>query len=97
MSETNLLVAVIESLPVKKIHPLHKAMLEECCEKVESGDNENVDEKTKILAVELAFLTCESVIKGTIKGLAKGFDADKVNLDYRGQTFEIEKGSHFWG
>ena len=95
MENKDLLTAVIESLPIKGIHPLHMAVLEECCEHIEKSEIDSTDRKAQILAVQTSFLASEAVLKGAIKGLVRASNDAVINLNYRGRTFKIEEGSYF--
>ena len=95
MTPTELYQKVLENLSFPEIHPLHKAMLEECCENALEYKQNITDVDTLVYAVKLAFLTCETTLKATLKATANNFDADKITLDYRGQTFSVLKDSSF--
>lgn len=80
-----------KNLDIGQIHPLHKAILEECCENALNNPQKITDEKTLKYAVHVAFLSSLSTLVGTLKG---GLElADTVNLNYRSKTYEITKGS----
>ena len=92
MTESELYKNVIGHLNLKEIHPLHKAIFEECCENA-LANKENINElQTLVFAVQVSFLTCLSALKGTF--VASFEYADNVTLNYRGQTFEIPKNSN---
>lgn len=94
ISPTELYNAVIEKLPIPEIHPLHKAMMEECCENAISNNSEK-DLETLIPIVHLAMLSCDSLLKGLLRGSLESTDADFVQLNYRNQTFSIPRNSSF--
>ena len=96
MENKRLYDAVINKLSISEIHPLHRAIFEECCEHVENSDIDPNDEHTRMLAVQSAFSICESALKGTIKGVAECVKGESVNLNYRGETFVIKKGTYFF-
>jgi hypothetical protein len=95
MTTTELYQAVINSLPIKEIHPLHKAIMEECCENAINNPQKITDVNTLIMAVQVSFLTCDSTVKGALEGGLKVANADQVILNYRGQQFIITKDSPF--
>lgn len=94
ITPTELFNAVIEKLPIPEIHPLHKAMMEECCENAINSNAEK-DLETLIPIVHLAMLSCDSLLKGLLKGSLESTDADFVKLNYRNQTFTIPRDSPF--
>jgi hypothetical protein len=80
-----------KNLDIEQIHPLHKAILEECCENALNNPQKITDEKTLKYAVHVAFLTSLSTLVGTLKsGLEM---ADTINLNYRNNSYEITKDS----
>lgn len=93
MTADELYKMVIEQLPIKEIHPLHKAILEECCENALNNPQNVTDTGTLIYAVQVAFLTCTSTLKGTLAASLELAAADQVTLNYRNQTFIILKNS----
>ncbi|MFT6921794.1 MAG: hypothetical protein ACJA1C_000791 [Crocinitomicaceae bacterium] len=95
MIEENLLEAVIQSIPLKEIHPLHMAMLEECCEKVIEAADESMKENSQQLinCVNATFLTSNGVLKSTLKAALDAAGTDDVNLNYRGEEFVINRES----
>ena len=93
MTADGLYKMVIEQLPIKEIHPLHKAILEECCENALNNPQNVTDTGTLIYAVQVAFLTCTSTLKGTLAASLELAAADQVTLNYRNQTFIILKNS----
>ena len=58
MEKNKLYNVVIDRLPISEIHPLHRAILNECCEHVEESDIDSSDEETMVSAVHLAFKIC---------------------------------------
>lgn len=94
MTTTELYQSVIKNLSSTQIHPLHKAILEECCENAVENNNQ-LDSETLIYAVGLAFLTCDSTLKATMKAALKSNNADGITINYRNQTFDISKNSAF--
>jgi len=93
MTKEELYEQVIKDLPIKEIHPLHKAMMEECCEIAMKNPDNLKDLAALILSVRMAFVTSNSVLKGTLQGSLKSFDANRVTLNYRNQTFIILENS----
>ena len=82
-----------DKIPLENIHPLHKAMLEECCENALNNPEKIESKETLKYAVQIAFYTCIETLRGTLKG---GLEfADTVNLNYRNQSFTITKDSPF--
>lgn len=93
MTADELYKMVVGQLPVEQLHPLHKAMMEECCENALNNPQNVIDPDTLIFAVQVAFLTCNSTLKGTLTASLKLANADQVTLNYRNQTFIIPKNS----
>jgi hypothetical protein len=73
------------------ISPLHKAMIEECCERGLEAANDSVEEKELILSVQIGFVTADKALKGLVEGLQKDQNADTCTINYRGQSFVIDK------
>lgn len=97
MTPEELYEKVSVEISIKDIHPLHKAMLEECCENVIKADkNNNFDDKTLINSVGISFIECEKVLKSLIKGAFESLDGkNEVNLTYRNENFKFSKDSYF--
>ena len=93
MTAEDLYQEVIDNLQIKAIHPLHKAMLEECCE--HAINNNITDKETLRNAAMIAFMTTNSTLQGTLKAGLKM--ADNVTLNYRGQSFTIDANSKLLG
>lgn len=93
MTAEELYKEVIESLKVKTIHPLHKAILEECCEHAIS--NNITDNEMLRNAAMIAFMTTNTTLQGTLKAGLKM--ADNITLNYRGQSFTIDIDSKLLG
>lgn len=93
MTTEELYKTVVEQLPIKELDPLHKAMMEECCENAINNPQQVTDKDTLVLAAQVAFLTCNSTLKGTLTASLQLADADQVTLNYREQTFIIPKNS----
>jgi len=74
---------------------MQKAMMEECCETAIKSNPEITDLDVLENAVQIAFITCGSTLKATLRGLLESADADKVNLNYRNQSFSFSKDSSF--
>lgn len=77
-----LLETVLEKLPVKTIHPIHKAMLEEACEHVlkQKDEYESIEEMER--AVHLSFNVLNPLFQSTITAMLE--KADTVEINYRG-------------
>ncbi|WP_291132412.1 hypothetical protein [Flavobacterium sp. UBA7682] len=86
--------AVVQKLSFPQIHPLHKAILEECCENALEKSTEK-DIESLISLVQLIFMSCESTLRGMIKGTFEAGNPETVTLNYRNQTFIIDKTSGF--
>jgi hypothetical protein len=84
---------VITKLPIKELHPIHKALMEECCENALANPNNITDPDTLVFAVQVAFLTCDSTLKELLSTSLKSTDASQVTLNYRNQTFIIPENS----
>ena len=95
MTETELFGKVLDHLKIKELHPLHKALIEECCENAINNKQNVTDLETLIYSVEVAFLTSNSLLKGTLKGALLGANANQITLNYRDQTFIILENSEF--
>lgn len=93
MTTEELYQKVMAELPIKEIHPLHKAMMEECCETALKTPENLKDSDALINGVRIAFITCNSMLKGTLQASLKSFDANQVTLNYRNQTFIIPDNS----
>lgn len=91
MTEEELYQSVVGSLGLNQIHPLHKAIFEECCERALENKQNVKDIETLKFAVQVSFITCLSALKGTISASLEF--ADNVTFNYRGQTFDIPKNS----
>jgi len=91
MTQDELYQSVIGSLGLNEIHPLHKAIIEECCESALENKQNVEDIETLKFAVQVSFITCLSALKGTISASLEF--ADNVTLNYRGQKFNIPKNS----
>lgn len=92
MTPEELYTKVLADFHIEKIHPLHQAMMEECCEQV-INNPEKLDEENMASAVKIAFYTSNETLRGTLRGALEAADADEINLNYRGQSFEIGKDS----
>lgn len=93
MTADKLYEKVLEKLPIKEIHPLHKAIMEECCENALNNPQNVTDTDILVYAVQVAFLTCNSTLKGTLAASLELADVAQVTLNYRNQTFVIPKNS----
>ena len=91
MTSNELYNSVIEQLKIHNMHPLHKAMLDECCENALQNKQGITEKDTLMFAVQVGFVSANALLQGTLKAaLAIG---DQVTLNYRGQTFIIPKDS----
>jgi hypothetical protein len=96
MTKIELYERVIKEIGVEKIHPLHEAMLEECCENIIKADTDNnFDDKTLITSVQLSFIECDKILRETFKATLESLNGDIINLNYRDQNFKISKDSPF--
>lgn len=93
MTAEELYEEAVGHLPIKELHPLHKAMMEECCENALNNPQNVTDKETLVYAVQVAFLTCNSTLKGTISGSFEATKANQVTFNYRNQSFIIPKNS----
>ena len=82
-----------ELKPDLKLHALHKAMLMECCENVMQPHNtEKHSYEILMISALQAFEVSNSLMKGMIAGMIPEF-ADTITLNYRGDTFILDKDS----
>jgi len=93
MDSQKLYELTLDKISIENIHPLHKAVLEECCENAINNEQGVKDENTLQYAVQVAFVTCLSTLKGTLNSSLEVANADQVTLNYRGQSFVIPKDS----
>jgi hypothetical protein len=93
MQQEDLYQRVLSDLNIENIHPLHKAILEECCENALNSKNANEELSTLLLAVQVAFITANSALKGLIIGSLKANQAEQATLNYRNQEFIIKSDS----
>ncbi|MEC3876682.1 hypothetical protein [Chryseobacterium salviniae] len=92
MTPKELYEIVVSDFPIN-IHPLHKAIMEECCENAINNPQKIEDKDTLLYAVRVAFLTSDSALKGTLLGVLQSSDTEVIILNYREQSFEIKKDS----
>lgn len=92
ITATQLFDAAIADLGAE-VHPLHQAMLEECCENALNNEQGVTDLKSLVMAARVAFLTCNTMLKGTIKAALE--HGDTVNLNYRGVQVSFDKNSKY--
>ncbi|MFN8310779.1 MAG: hypothetical protein U0T73_12520 [Chitinophagales bacterium] len=95
MAADDLYREAVGYLPIKELHPLHKAMVEECCENALNNPQNVTDKDTLVYAVQVAFLTSNSTLKGTLTASLEAANADQVTLNYRNQTFIIPKNQRY--
>ena len=93
MTTEDLYEQVFKDLPIGDIHPLHKAMMEECCETALQNPNNLKDLDALVFAVRTAFVASNNVLKVTLRSSLNSFNADQITLNYRNQTFIIPKNS----
>lgn len=84
MSEKELYEAVTQKITVE-LHPVFKAILEECCENALQASD--LDDEDKPATVLFAFHTCLRMAQAFVKAGMQ--HADTITLNYRGQTFLI--------
>lgn len=92
MTTKELYKKIMEEFKLEKIHPLHQAIMEECCEHA-INNPEKLNERDLIGAVKIAFYTCNETLRGTLRGSLEAANADQITLNYREQSFIIEKDS----
>lgn len=61
MTVDELYKELLDQLLIKEIHPLHKVIMEECCENALNNPQIVSDTTTLVYAVQVAFLTCTSL------------------------------------
>jgi hypothetical protein len=93
MTQEELFEKVQERLPIASVHPLYRAMFEECCENAISNSLESEDDEARILAVLLAFITANSILKSVIGAAVKNAVDGRIAFTYRNQTFIIPHNS----
>ncbi|MCA8833347.1 hypothetical protein [Hymenobacter pini] len=93
MTAEELYTSVIADLAVPSIHPLHQAILEECCENALANDQGITGAIELKKVVHLAFLSALAAAKGILLGALTAADADQATLQYRGRTFVIPANS----
>lgn len=81
----------LEEFKLEKIHPLHQAIMEECCEN--ALKNSVIKEEDLTATVKVAFWTCNETLKGTLRGALDAANAEEITLNYRGQSFTVSKDS----
>ena len=74
---------------IERLHPLHDAMIDECCESALKTIGKT--EEIYLQSVKIGFLTANTALKGVLK--ASLSQADTVTLNYRGQEFVIDENS----
>lgn len=97
MTYQDLCARVVQQLNLTAVHPLHKAILEECCENALANEQGVTDEAQLQYAVQVAFLTSLQVMQGVVRGSLEAAHADQATLQYRGQTFVIPANSTLLG
>jgi len=90
MTVQELLDLVLADIKIE-LHPLHRAMFEECCENAVNNEQGITDVDTLVYSARVAFLTCNSMFKNTIKAALEY--ADVVTYNYRGLSLVIDKNS----
>ncbi|MFP5438967.1 MAG: hypothetical protein ACLGH8_14375 [Bacteroidia bacterium] len=93
MTSNELYLLVLDKLGNPSVQPLHKAMLEECCEHAVASELSEID--SLVLAAQVAFMTCDNTLRATLKASAEAADADKITLNYRNQSFTIDRYSPY--
>ncbi len=95
MKTEELYKEVTDYLKIDKIHPLHKALLEQCCESGINAKEQITNKEDLLKAVLLAFSISNTMLQSTLKaGLTV---ADNITLNYRDQTFTIDANSNLLG
>lgn len=95
MSSEELYSATIGRMAKIEIHPIHKAMMEECCERAISSNPTDTDLETLVLGVQSAFLLANATLNATLVGSLKEAHADQVTLNYRDQEFVFAANDPF--
>jgi hypothetical protein len=95
MTDTELYSKILAKLPITTIHPLHQAILEECCENVLANNQGITDPDQLILGVYTGFLAALAAAKSIVKSAITTTEAEQATLQYRGQTFIISATSSF--
>lgn len=85
---------VIETLEIKTLHPVHQAIMEECCENAISNPQNVIDKEILKYAVQVAFITANSALQETLKASLEAGNADQVTLNYRNRIFIIQRDSN---
>lgn len=94
MNKDDLYQSIIEDLPIKVLHPLHKAILQECCENALASNTTNVDKTSLVNIVQIAFLTSNSTLKSTLNSALIATGTNQITLQYRNQSFIIDEFSN---
>ena len=91
MTKDELLQQVMEGSNVDDIHPLHLAIMEECCENAINNSNGVSDKKVLQFAVDIAFLSANTVLKATLQAALA--NRSMITLNFGGNAFEVNKNS----
>lgn len=95
MTPTEFYNSILDTLPVAVIHPLHQAILMECCENVLANNQGITDLALLTFGVHTGFLAALAAAKSIIKGAITAADAEQATLQYRGHTFIIPATASF--
>ncbi len=95
MTAEKLYQMVIAQFPIKEIHPLHKAIIEECCENAVNEQHHDLETETLIYTVNVSVMSVISTLQASWKGAFEFVDT--ITLNYRNQTFVIDKNSKLLG
>lgn len=90
MTPQELYDEVLQRSQLESLHPLHESMMRSCCESalLVEGD---VDDTTLVFAVQLSFVKMNEILKHALNGALA--NTDEVKFGYRGNEFNIPKGS----
>jgi|JI9StandDraft_1071089.scaffolds.fasta_scaffold499345_2 hypothetical protein len=95
MTKEELYKKAIEELNIKEMHPIHKAMLEECCESALENSKAPILIDSLLAMVYVAFTTSNTALKAALTAAKSIGNADQITLNYRGQPFIISKDSYW--
>lgn len=88
MTKEEIKIAILKSLSIKKIHPLHDAILDEACENVAHND---APKNTLLISAMTSFLFSMKILAFFINGIIESLDGEQVTLIYRKQKFILKK------
>lgn len=95
MTKEELYTKAIQSLKIKEMHPIHKAILEECCERAIENSTTSLEVDTLLSIIYVAFKTSDTSLRAALSAAKKIGNADQITLNYRGQSFIIQRDSYW--